>query len=146
MADYADIADAIAARFLGMTPPTGQPTIKVATADIPEGIGQTPAFLVGQPDDEWQAAMALRRGTLRFPCHLVFDQSDAARTARAAMAWRTLLYQRLDGQVHLGGVAGVASARVASTSVGKLTLGDAEWQAIELTVVVEIAEAHNAVA
>jgi len=146
MADFATIADAIAARFLGMTPPTGQPTIKVATADIPEGIGQTPCFLVGMPDDEWQAAMHLRRGTLRFPCHLVIDQSDAARTARNLMAWRSLLYQRLDGQTQLGGVAGVASARVASTSVGKLTLGDAEWQAIEVSVVVEIAEAHDAVA
>jgi len=145
MADYGAIADAIAARFLGVTPPTGQPAIRLATADLPNGITLTPCFLVYEPDDDWHDQTASgRSGTLTYKCRLILPQSDEPRTQRAAMDWRTALYSRLDGQTHLGGT--VASARVTSTATGTLSYGGTDWPSVEVTVVVSIREAATYVA
>ena len=144
MADYGAIADAIAARFLGTTPPTGQPAIRLSTADLPNGITATPTFLVFEPDDQWTDQTASgRSGTLTFKCRLILGQQDEPRTVRAALDWRTALYQRLDAHVDLGGVAGVASAVVTQTAQGTLTYGGADWPSVEVTVVVSIREAVN---
>jgi hypothetical protein len=147
MADFAAIADAIAARFLGTTPPTGQPAIRaVYGSELPNAITVTPCLLVFEPDDEWEAGMSSRRGTMTFGCYLVLAQSDQPRTTKAMLDWRTALLSRLDGQVHLGGVAGVAQAVVTKTGSGKLTYSEQEWAGVSLTVVASIVEAMTAVA
>ena len=148
MADYGAIADAIAARFLGVTPPTGQPAIRLATADLPNDITVVPCFLVNEPDDDWDAqGMGGRRGTLTFECDLVLPQSDGPRTARVAMDWRSALHTRLDGQVHLGLTgSGVGPALVTRTAAGRRTYGSAEYPVVRVTVVVTVTEAANYVA
>lgn len=141
MADYGDIADAIAARFLGTTPPSGESAIRLATADLPNGITLTPCFLVFDPDDAWTGGTGLRSGTLTFPCRLVLAQADEPRTQRALMNWRTALYQRLDGAVKLGGaIPGVQNAVVTKTATGTLAYAGENWASVEVTVVVSIAE------
>lgn len=145
MADFGAIADAIAARFLGTTPPTGQPAIRLATADLPNGITATPCFLVFEPDDEWTAGPGGgRRGTMTFQCRLVLSQSDEPRTQRAAMGWRSALLSRLDGYSQLGGGVGVAQATVTKTATGTLTYAGADWPSVEVTVLCSIAEAQIA--
>lgn len=148
MADYGAIADAIAARFLGTTPPTGQPAIRMSTADLPNGITATPCFLVFEPDDDWSGQTGGgRKGVLTYKCRLVLPQSDEPRTQRTAMDWRTALYARLDGTVHLGlGDAGVAQALVTQTATGTLTYAGTDWPSVEVTVVVTVRDTMNAVA
>jgi len=148
MADYAAIADAIAARFLGTTPPTGQPAIRLATADLPNDITVVPCFLVNEPDDDWRnSGMGRRHGTLTFECDLVLPQSDEPRTSRLAMDWRSALHTRLDGQVHLGlSAAGIGPALVTKTAAGRRTYGSADYPVVRVTVVVTVTEAMTAVA
>ena len=148
MADYGAIADAIAARFLGTTPPTGQPAIRLATADLPNGITATPCFLVFEPDDDWgEQGMGRRHGTLTFPCRLVLARADEPRTTRAMLDWRSALHTRLDGTIHLGLTgSGVGPALVSRTASGTLTYAGSDWACVELTVVVTITEAMTAVA
>ena len=145
MADYGAIADAIAARFLGTTPPTGQPAIRMATADLPNGITVTPCFLVFEPDDDWMAGPGGgRRGTLTYRCRLVLPQSDEPRTQRATLNWRTALLSRLDGYSQLGGAVGVWQAVITNTATGTLTYGGADWPSVEVTVLCSITEAQSA--
>ena len=143
MADFAAIADAIAARFLGTTPPAGQPAIRAAYgAALPNAITITPCFLVFEPDDDWTAAgSATRKGTLTFNCYLILAQSDQPRTTEALLDWRTALLPRLDGQVHLGlSASGVGPAVVTKTGSGKFTYSEQEWSGVALTVVVTVTE------
>ena len=143
MADFAAIADAIAARFLGTTPPTGQPAIRAAYgSELPNAVTITPCLLVFEPDDEWTASgSATRRGTLTYGCYLVLGQADQPRTSKAMLDWRTALLSRLDGQVHLGlSASGVGPAVVTKTGSGKLTYSEQEWSGVSITVVVTVTE------
>ena len=143
MPDFAAVADAIAARFLGTTPPTGQPAIRAAYgAELPNAVTVVPCVLVYEPDDDWAAGMSSRHGTMTFPVYLVLAQSDQPRTSKALLDWRTALLTRLDGQQHL--TAGVVQAVATKTGSGKLTYGEQEWSCVVLTVVVTIAEAMSA--
>ena len=121
--------------------PAGQPAIRMATADLPNAITALPCFLVFEPDDDWpEQGNQRRHGTLTYKCRLVLPQSDEPRTQRLALNWRTALYTRLDGYIHLGGAQGVAQAIVTETATGKLTYAETEYPSVEVTVVVTVSE------
>lgn len=145
MADYGAIADAIAARFLGTPPPTGQSAIRMSTADLPNAITVVPAFLVYEPDDQWMPGPGGgRRGVLTYRCRLVLPQSDEPRTQRAALDWRSALLSRLDGYSALGGGLNVHEAIVINTATGTLAYAGQDWPSVEVTVRCTVAEAMSA--
>lgn len=142
MADYGAIADALAARFLTTTPPTGQPAIRLATSDLPNDVTALPMFLVNEPDDTWTTGTSGKRsGTLTYECDLILPQSDEPRTSRLMANWRTALLPRLDGYWSLGGGLNVWQAVVTKTASGKRTYGSGEYPAVRITVVCSVSEA-----
>lgn len=107
------IADAIAARFVGVT--AGGAGIRTGpTADLPDTIAVAPALLVFPPTAELDVGVSRRRAdVLDFPVRLLLNSPDYPRASAALYAWVDALRDRIEMDMDLG-LAYVAWARPVS--------------------------------
>lgn len=145
--DDRTVAAAIATRLGATTPPTGQESIKVATADFPDGLTFFPFLLVGMSDMEAVSFISKRRSlTVEYPAVLYLGKSDGTpRRTRAIRDWKTALYGRLSGQMQLGGLTYVTWAEIVAWSNGA-SYGGEDYDAVTFTCRVNINEQSGAAA
>lgn len=139
--DASGIADALAASYAGLTPPTGYDAIRVATAELPNQMVPLPAVLVfadsGDVATKGNASMVgVSTWTIRF----YYDQTgDLPRAQRALLKWLAVLLTAHRTGIQLGGRADVT--RTSSWRIGRMTYADTDYVGIELTVMVTTTEA-----
>lgn len=96
-----DIANALAARFTGIT--AGGDSIAVGpTALLPNTIAKGPALLVYPPTGELRLAMGPRRqDMLTFPVRLLLDPLDVPTRSAALYAWYDAMRDRVEANFDL---------------------------------------------
>lgn len=144
MPDFNAITVALVARFTAaaVTQPAGYDDVKLATADLPEGLTALPAILVFPSEGEFapQGTGARRDSDSTFVVRFYYNQAgDLERDSAALRKWLTVLVGQLDGAVQLGGI--VTSARVVTWRLDMLPYADQQYPGIELTVNVHVEEA-----
>jgi len=147
--DSLAIADAIAARFLLTTPPSGQESIKVATARLPENVTVFPTFVVLPPQVTDIDYLPSRKRVLPlvYPSLLLLARYDGSpRRAQALHDWVTVSYGQLAGQMQLGLSSYVAYAWVTGFDAGAWTYAKEEYDGIRYLVRVQISESYTPVA
>jgi hypothetical protein len=150
MSDLEAIAQAIATRFsaTNVTPPTGYPAIVDSTEQLPNQIANTPVVLVFPPE-ETMPGEGSRLLTIHqeWPVRLyLYQRADQPRRMTDLYKWRNSLYLQVMGQTHLGLPTYVAQARVTRIAIVGFEYAKVEYDGIELTVEVSIAEAVTPVA
>lgn len=111
-----DVADAIAARFSGITA-GGVGLALGPTARLPDNVTRTPALLVYPPEGSLGLTMSLRDDTLTFPVRLLLTtQAEAPRTTAALYAWYDAMRDQVGKQMTLG-LAYVAWAQPVSMRI-----------------------------
>lgn len=100
------IADAIAARFVGVTATAGALTYSLKstpTASLPNSIGKGPALLVFLPTGQLDMGVGRRRDDhYDFPVRLLTDPLDYPRRTDALYAWAQALRDKVEAQSTLG--------------------------------------------
>jgi hypothetical protein len=144
--DLKAVADAIADRFAGITPPPGYTKIQKASGQRQKGIGKLPVVMV-----RWDTTRDLtygfgeREGFMDFTATLfVSKASDVAKTDAAIQAWHDALADALLGELQLdqwGAPNGVRGAYVRSLTPEYEALEE-EWATIDVTIEVEF---HHAI-
>ena len=118
--DSKAIADAIAARFTGVTVSVGGVTEGIAvgpTASLPNSIGRGPALLVYPPSGVLEIGVSkLRSDELDYMVRLLRDPLNVPARSDALHAWYTALRDRVEMQMSLG-LAYVSWARATSARV-----------------------------
>lgn len=143
--NLAAIADAIAARFLAVTPPADEPAVRVATADPPAAHGALPAVVVYLQAGELETGNGTRAGTLEFRAAFYLAEAvDTAREGRRLLLWTAALIDVLRLAVQLGGT--VAVATVDGFDVGLLPYAGRQYAGVEVRVNVVTSEGWAAVA
>lgn len=103
--DYTALAAALAARFTGLTPPSGEDSLALISADLPGQVGATPALLVDpNPDEtfEWGPALT-RHGLSNWKVlFLRAQEGDFGPRMTALALWRPVLLDRVVGRIQLG--------------------------------------------
>lgn len=138
--DYEDVSAAIALRFTGLTPPTGERSL-VGTDDLPNQIGSTPVALVFPPteDYEWgpgRTATSILTFTVRF---VRAQEGDYPRRMAALAKWRKVLKTALIGNIQLG-LGYVDWCYLRSSAVEEFTYAETTYDAVTLTVEVRVRE------
>ena len=113
-------ADAIAARFVGVTATIGTTTesfTSVPTASLPNTIGGGPVLLVYHPVGVLDIGVSkLRRDMLDFPVRMLRDPANYPARSDWLYAWYDALRDRVEMDIDLG-LAYVAWAQPVSTRV-----------------------------
>ena len=145
--NFKAIADAIAARFDAVVPPTGAPDVVLITAELPGTIVQEPTILVFPPSASFEYAASARTMTAVFPVRFYIVQiRDNVRNSTLILNWLSTLYDQLDAQVHLGQSAnGVNYGIVSELRAGSMTYAGTEYGGIEFEVTVSAWEHVTAV-
>ena len=136
------IAAAIATRLGATTAPTGQETIKVATADFPDSLSLFPTLIVGVSR---MAGGTHTSGQLTLPMEfdaaLYLSKADGSpRRSQAVRDWITALYARIAGQFQLGLSSYVTVAMVTAWTPGASYVGEA-YDGVTFTISVGVKEA-----
>lgn len=139
------IADAIAARFTGVTAvvATGTESLATVTARLPDQISEGPALLVFHPTGVLDIGVSkLRRDELDFPVRFLRDPSTYPERSAALYAWYDALRDRVEMDMDLG-LSYVAWAQPISVEVA-LDIGEYAgikgYDLIELVVRVRLDE------
>lgn len=140
--DPGAIAAAIAARFVGITPPTGYDPVTESTHLLPQNITTTPCVHVGIPEMELRYPPSAVAGNLTYPVRFyIAPTKDRPAAVAAFYAWAPILLARFVGQVSLGLSAdGVTHATVSAFRAGPATYGGTEYLAFEQDWTVHIAK------
>lgn len=138
--DLNGIATNLAASYANLTPPTGEPAIRQATADPPEVVPVTPFVLVtvAQGEDAtFSYGAQFRSGTVPLHVDFLLDKaSDLARTERRLRAWLPVLLDATLTGIHLGLPDLVATSWTDRFSFGDTEYAGQSWAAIRLVVIV----------
>lgn len=153
--DYQATADAIAARFTGITPPSytwttptaGATTetdvaLRVVTTTLPNQLGPLPALYVMPPEDiafEWGPSLTMHLRQIYLVRLARAQDQDIARRMAALQAWRTPLILRVVGRIQLG-LTNVDWAELRSTRIAEWTYAEVVHDIVELTIEVKIRE------
>jgi hypothetical protein len=143
VADYLAIADALAARYAGVTPPSGEPALALVTFDAPDQLGPTPAILVWPNDEERQQSQESfgRYVSLtRYTARVYFERLGSFGTRMRRLAkWRTVTWDRLSGQASLGITPWPeVFAELQSITTGEATYADIAYDVLDLIHVIRI--------
>lgn len=142
------IADAIAARFAGLT--AGGETVLTATARMPNTIGKGPVILVYPPEGALEVGASARRNDLySFPVRMLRDPIDFPARTAALYAWFDAMHDLIGAQMQLG-LGYVSFAEPVACSLKLAEDGGTRYQGalydtVELTVEVRVNE-HVSVA
>jgi hypothetical protein len=135
--DLKAVADAIADRFAGITPPPGYTKIQKASGQRQKGIGKLPVVMV-----RWDTTRDLtygfgeREGFMDFTATLfVSKASDVAKTDAAIQAWHDALADALLGELKLD-QPDVRGAYVRSLTPEYEALEE-EWATIDVAIEVD---------
>jgi hypothetical protein len=115
-----DTADAIAARFTGVTATSGTVTeaLVQCTASLPNTVAGGPALLVFHPTGVLDVGVSkLRKDTLDFPVRFLRDPLNVPGRSDWLYAWWDALRPRVEMQMSLG-LAYVAWAQPVDTDMG----------------------------
>lgn len=114
MSDLRAIADALAARFAGVTATVGIETESIAvgpTARLPNSLGKGPILLVDLPTGELDVRESANRWDIwHFPVRLLRDPANVPARVDWLYAWLNAMRGRVDAQNTLGLADYVANA------------------------------------
>jgi hypothetical protein len=137
------IAAAIAARFTGLTPPTGEQDVALVTSDWPPQLGPTPAILVDpNPDDtyEWGPALTRHGLTIWKVLFLRAQEGDYGPRMNGLAKWRPVLRDRVVGQIQLG-LAYIDWAELRAMGPAReITYAEIPYDGLELSIVIKTRE------
>jgi hypothetical protein len=138
------IADAIAARFAGVTATSGTVTESLVmdpTARLPNALNKGPALLVFPPEGELSVAMRRREDVLTFTVRLLRDPLNLPERTAWLYAWYDAIRDLVEAQMTLG-LAYVAWAQPGrmSIEVDGYTYAGVLMDAVELDVTVRLDE------
>lgn len=138
------IADALAARFSGVTATSGSVTeslVSDPTARLPNAISKGPVLLVFPPSGELGVALRRRADTLTFTVRLLRDPLNFPERIAWLYAWYDALRDVIEAQMTLG-LAYVAWARPTSVRIEAdgFTYAGALMDVVELDVDVRLDE------
>jgi len=128
------VGTALAARFSGITPPTGYDAIKQSTVFMPDSISTFPAVVVMPPDSTLSYMMnkqidELYTFTVRF---IIPRSAGLDRGMKALYTWRDHLVKAAVGNQNLD-VSGVYSCMVVGVTMGDVAYGgDEDLLAVDL--------------
>lgn len=136
------IASAVAAKYEGLTPPTGLTPIRSSTSDLPDAITVTPCVLVMPADGEFRSGNGGREGHHQWLVRFYLEKSaNLPRQMNRSRKWLdVLIYVHLTG-IQLGGL--VAVCRLDSWSVGDMDYAGQSYAGIELGVSTTTSEAWS---
>jgi hypothetical protein len=148
--DYDAIGDALAARFRGLSTPSGEDPLTNAavTNELPDALSTTPALLVWPPvreDFQWGPS---NQRWVRQEWHLHFYRASSGTLAQRLVGmqkWRPLLVDRIVGQIQLG-LAYVDWAELNSIVLSEGSYAEIAYDDFDLTVIVQIRETVAAAA
>jgi hypothetical protein len=137
------IHQAVAARLVAATPPTGY-ALRAAHATPPDNLAVVPAAVCIPGGDSITYGAGGARTTLLTVNVVIYtqDQADLGRKYADLLTWRTWLRGVFDGQVQLN-TADVAQAIVTSTTIGTDTWSDSTFLTITAELQVSILEGVN---
>ena len=150
--DFKAIGAAVATRFsaANITAPSGQTSIRFATASLPGQIKATPTVLVFPPgpgDIEFTYNSSLRSGIALYPVRFYLMRIlNEERNSDLVLDWMSTLYDQLDGQLHLGLSSVVSWALIRNIGAATLGYGGEEFEGIVMDAEVHIAECMTPVA
>lgn len=141
--DDLTIHQAVAARLLAATPPTGY-TLRAAHATPPDNLAVVPAAVCIPSGDTISYGAGGARSTVLSISVVIYlnEQADLGRKYADLLTWRAWLRGVFDGQVQLN-TAGVAQAIVASTTIGTDTWADTVFLTITADLQVSVLEGVN---
>lgn len=137
------IHQAVAARLLAATPPTGY-TLRAAHATPPDNLAVVPAAVCIPAGDTISYGAGGARTTLLSVSVVIYmnEVADMGRKYADLLTWRAWLRGVFDGQVQLG-TAGVAQAIVSSTTIGTDTWADTTYLTVSADLQVSVLEGVN---
>lgn len=141
--DFEDVAQAIVTRFsaANVTQPSGEDDVRLATEQLPNQIGPTPAMLVFPPIVSFSYGPSTRKATAVYPVRwYLYRVKDQPRNASLILRWMASLYAQLEGQVQLGLSSYVTHGVVSELTPGLLSYADEQFEGIETTVTVHMWE------
>jgi len=147
MDSYA-IAGALATLYKATTPPSGEESIKVATADLAEAPSFFPTMFILPPRLGDPSYISKGRSLpLDYPAILLLDRADGtARRAVVMHKWINVLYPRLGTKLQLGLSGYVALATLVGIDAGTVRYEGTDYDGITLTNRVLVSEAYDPVA
>ncbi len=146
-----DIADAIAARFTGVTATVGGATESIVvgpTASLPNTLSKGPALLVFPPTGALDIALSRRRAdVLTFPVRFLRDPMDYPARCDALYAWYDALRDEVEKDIDLG-LTYVAWAQPSEVEVelDGFNYAGVLFDRIEFTVTVRLDEVVTTIA
>ena len=142
------IAGALATLYGATTPPTGQESIKNATAALAEAPSFFPTLYVLPPSLSDPSYISKGRSLpLDYPAILLLDRADGtARRAEVMHDWVTVLYPRLGTQLQLGLSSYVALATLVGIDAGTVKYAGEDYDGITLINRVLVSESYTPVA
>jgi hypothetical protein len=114
-----DVADALAARFVGVTATSGTVTeslVTTPTARLPNAVSKGPVLLVFPPSGELSVTMRRRADTLTFTVRLLRDPLNLPERIAWLYAWYDAIRDVIEAQMSLG-LAYVAWAQPSSVRI-----------------------------
>ena len=143
--DYTQVITALAAKYdpSAITPPPGQPQIRIATALAPNNIPATPFLLVEPDKGTFVNNPGRRMGQHDFFVRLYLSKSvgDQKRELTSIYAWLTVLFDALNTGSKLGLAPLVMKALMTNYLVAVFNYAGDEYDGIELNVSVWTEEA-----
>lgn len=145
------IADAIAARFDGVSAVNGSETrtVQLATASMPNTIARGVYVLVFPPTAETEIGVSrMRDDEMDFVVRLLWDPLNYPTRTDWLYAWWDALRDRVEADMDLGLPAYVSWARVINMRalLDGFTYGDVISDMVEMTVRVHVSEVVTTVA
>ena len=140
MYDLKATADAIAARFVGVTTSTGETLAAAPTASLPNTVGKGPLCLVYPPSGVLDVVTSrIRRDELDFPVKLLFDPIDVPTRTDALYRWYNATRDLVEGDMDLGLPAYVSWARLVDV---RIEIDGEEYGASTLDVIEYTVRVH----
>lgn len=133
--DYITVANAIAAKYPTLTPPTGYPAIRSATAQIPNRMtAALPRVLVFVDDGELEAVGGSRAGEHRWRAMFFYKRGgDLPRDRNALVRWLPILLDAWSSSMSASGSGWVVPAiRTVGYTLGTLDFAEQVFSGIEL--------------
>lgn len=115
------IADAVAARYTGITATNGSATetLVANTASLPNSVDATPVLLVYPPTGSYEIGVsAIRQGEVIFLVRLLRDPTDVPSRTDWLYAWDNAMRDRVEANSDLDLPAYVAEANVTGFRLG----------------------------
>lgn len=127
------VAQALAARALAVSGPTGYAAIRNSFAFPQSAISAVPAIIILPDTDSVEYGGQTRRVTCTFKVRVYLEPvADLSRRFQMLHAYRTWLRNLYNGAVQLGGVVDMAS--VVNTDMSNDELGGDSYLTVEATV------------